>query len=75
MYQNMLYYAEFFKYALNLKICIYMQNKLFSIDSLLHKSFTFLTPVELHTLITNMLMHKNPDPNNNKSILVHLIDT
>lgn len=54
MYRNMLYYTEFFKYALNLKICIYMQNKLFSIDSLLYKSFTFLTPVELHTLITNM---------------------
>lgn len=50
----MLEYAKNFKYAVISKICIYMQNKLFSMHYLLHKSPTFLTPIEMHTLITNM---------------------
>jgi hypothetical protein len=50
----MLEYAKIFKYAVISKICVYMQNKLFSMRYLLHKSFKFLTPIEMHTLITNM---------------------
>jgi len=50
----MLEYAKIFKYAVIPKICIYMQNKIFSMHYLLHKSSTFLTPIEMHTLITNM---------------------
>jgi len=50
----MLEYAKNFKYAVTSKICIYMQNKIFSMHYLLHKSSIFLTPIEMHTLITNM---------------------
>lgn len=41
-----------------------MQNKLFSMHSLLHKPFTFFTPIKMHLLIKNMKMRTNPDPIN-----------
>lgn len=50
----MLKHAKFFKYPVVLKIYISMQNKLFPMCSLLHKSSKFLTPIKMHTLITNM---------------------
>lgn len=61
--------CKFFKYAFIFEVCIYMQNTLFSMHSLLHKASTFLIPIKLHTHNTNKWIHTNPNSTDNIYIM------
>lgn len=63
---HMLKYAKFVEYVAIPGTCIYMHQTIFffCVCSLLIKSSTFFTPMELHTLKRNIQMHKNLDSSN-----------
>lgn len=60
----MLKYAKFVEYVVIPGTCIYVHQTIFFVCSLLIKSSTFFTPMELHTLKRDIQMHKNPDSSN-----------